>query len=75
MIQLLETKQAQNKNKYNKPVVSEICAIYNIEEGSPTDRDIIIYARTPQGKGQFHRLNLISPNLLPMTYPLLFPSG
>ncbi|XP_063800227.1 uncharacterized protein LOC134968624 [Pseudophryne corroboree] len=63
--------------RYNKPTSNEVAMIFVNEDGEPPfHRDIRIYPINPDDPNQpFINLNILSPNMDPMTYALLFPYG
>ncbi|GBM99906.1 hypothetical protein AVEN_169219-1 [Araneus ventricosus] len=48
----------------------------NSDEGPPFERGIRVYPLNPENPQQpFININILSPNLEPMSYPILFPYG
>ncbi|XP_063794712.1 LOW QUALITY PROTEIN: uncharacterized protein LOC134949961 [Pseudophryne corroboree] len=63
--------------RYNTPTSNEVAMIFVNEDGEPPfQRDIRIYPKNPEDPNQpFINLNILSPNMDPMTYALFFPYG
>lgn len=65
--------------RYNAPRTNEVAVIFQNGNGDPPlERDLIIHCRvTADNPDQraCQRINILDPNLEPMTYPLLFPYG
>ena len=63
--------------RFNSPTANEIAMVFVNEDGEPPfERDIRVYPKNPTNPNQqFLNLNILSPNLDPMTYALLFPYG
>lgn len=65
-----------DQRRYNDPTANEIAMIFVNEDGEPPfERDIRIYPRNPNSNQKFVQLSILSANLDPMTYALLFPYG
>ncbi|XP_021953572.1 uncharacterized protein LOC110850450 [Folsomia candida] len=62
---------------YNEPRSNEVAMVFVNDDGEPPfERDIRIYPRNPQEPDQpFININILSPNLDPMTYAILFLYG
>ena len=62
---------------YNAPTGNEVAMIFVNDDGEPPfERDICIYPRNPDDINQpFININILSPNLDPMTYAILYPYG
>lgn len=69
-------KQSDNR-RYNIPCASEIAVVFRDEDGGSTfDREFVVYAKpNAQSTTKFDKLNILSPHVDPMVYPLLFPYG
>ena len=66
-----------DRRRYNAPTSNEIAMVFVNEDGEPPfKRDIRIYPRNPIDSNQpFVNINILSPNLDPMSYPILYPYG
>ena len=66
-----------DQRRYNAPNANEIAMAFVDNDGEPPfERDIRVYPRNPLNSQQpLIKLNILSPNLDPMTYPLIFPYG
>lgn len=65
-----------DSRRYNEPTSNEIAMVFVNEDGEPPfERDIRIYPRNPSPQEKFIQLSILSANLDPMTYGLLFPYG
>jgi hypothetical protein len=66
-----------DKRRYNEPTHNEIAMVFVNDDGEPPfERDLRIYPHNPRNrKQQFVNINILSPNLDPMCYPLFFPFG
>lgn len=66
-----------DQRRYNAPATNEIAMVFVNDDGEPPfDRDIRIYPVNPKDpQQQFVNINILSPNLDPMCYPILFPYG
>ena len=64
-----------DQRRYNKRTENEVAMVFVNNDGEPPfERDIRIYPKNPIDSQQsFININILSPNLDPMTYPLLFP--
>lgn len=74
---LFRRDRQSDKRRYNAPSENEIAMIFVDNEGEPPfERDIRIYPRNPEDpRKQFVNLKILSPNMDPMTYALLYPYG
>lgn len=66
-----------DQRRYNAPFSNEIAMVFvNDDEEPPFQRDIRVYPINPENPNkQFIPLHILSPNMDPMTYPILFPYG
>ena len=66
-----------DQRRYNKPTENEVAMVFVNNDGEPPfERDIRIYPKNPIDSQQyFININILLPNLDPMTYHLLFPYG
>lgn len=65
--------RGKDRRRYNLPTTDEVAMIYSSETGEPPfERDIQVY---PFSNENLIKINILSPNLDPMTYPLHFPFG
>lgn len=66
-----------DQRRYNAPTSNEIAMIFVDTDGEPPfERDIRIYPKNPEDpRKQFVNLSILSPNMDPMTYSLLYPYG
>ena len=66
-----------DQRRYNAPTSNEVAMVFVNEDGEPPfERDIRIYPRNPADPNQrFVNINILSPNLDPMSYAILFPYG
>lgn len=66
-----------DNRRYNNPTSNEIAMIFVNEDGEPPfERDIRIYPKNPENsQHQYVQLNILSSNLDPMTYSILYPFG
>lgn len=66
-----------DQRRYNAPISNEVAMIFVNEDGEPPfERDIHIYPKNPQDSNKkFINLHILSPNMDPMTYSILFPFG
>lgn len=63
-----------DRRRYNLPVVNEVAMIFRNDDGEPPfERDIRVYPRNPTQP--FVNINILSPNMDPMTYALFYPFG
>ena len=69
-------KQSDNR-RYNIPSASEIAAVFRDEDGGPPfEREFVVHSKpNPQSLNNIQKLNILSPHIDPMVYPLLFPCG
>jgi Helitron helicase-like domain at N-terminus len=59
--------------RYNEPTANEVAMVFRSDDGEPPfERDLRIY---PRAEPSIMRLNVLSPNLDPMTYAILYPFG
>lgn len=62
-----------DRKRYNLPTTDEIAMIYSSDSGEPPfERDIQVY---PYSSENLIPINILSPNLDPMTYPIFHPYG
>ena len=62
-----------DKRRYNLPTQEEVAMVFKNSDGEPPfERDFRVY---PHPNQPMMNLNILSPNLDPMTYPLLYPFG
>lgn len=66
-----------DERRYNAPTANEIAVVFVNEDGEPPfERDFRVYPKNPcNSQMQLIQLNILSPNIEPMTYPLLHPYG
>ena len=66
-----------DQRRYNAPTANEIAMVFVNSDGEPPfERDIRVYPKNPDNSQQpFINMNILSPNLEPMSYPLLNPYG
>ncbi|GBL97412.1 hypothetical protein AVEN_170519-1 [Araneus ventricosus] len=66
-----------DKRRYNAPKCNEIAMIFVNNDGEPPfDRDFRVYPVNPENPHMpFININILSPNLDPIAYSLLFPYG
>ena len=66
-----------DQRRYNTPNANEIAMVFVGSDGEPPfERDILVYPTNLQNpRQQFINLSILSPNLEPMAYLLLFPCG
>ncbi|GBN76709.1 hypothetical protein AVEN_209575-1 [Araneus ventricosus] len=66
-----------DQRRYNAPTTNEIAMVFvNSDVEPPFERDIRVYPLNPENPEQpFININILSPNLDPMAYPILFPYG
>ena len=74
---VLRRDRHSDQRRYNAPTSNEVAMVFVNEDGEPPfERDIRIYPKNPQNPNQpFINLHILSPNMDPMTYALLFPYG
>ncbi|CAK9299005.1 unnamed protein product [Gordionus sp. m RMFG-2023] len=66
--------RSSDRRRYNLPSMDDVAMIFNNEDGEPPfKRDIKVYPKS--NDNDLIILNVLSPNLDPMVYPLLFPHG
>lgn len=78
IVSMTFTRDRQSdKRRYNAPTSNEIAMVFVNDDGEPPfERDIRIYPVNPLNPNQpFINLHILSPNMDPMTYPILFPYG
>jgi hypothetical protein len=67
----LRRDRQSDQRHYNVPTSNEIAMVFVNEDGEPPfERDIHIYPKNPDQK--FINLHILSPNMDPMTYSILF---
>lgn len=72
-IRLLFNLKQSVRRSYSLPVVSEVAAVYvSLGGGEMPDAHIVVH---PKGRGSVRTLSTLSPDLSPMSFPLLFPHG
>ncbi|GBO20472.1 hypothetical protein AVEN_24662-1 [Araneus ventricosus] len=61
--------------RYNAPTANEIAMVFVNSDGEPPfERNIRVYPLNPENLQQpFININILSPNLDPMAYPIFFP--
>lgn len=66
-----------DQRRFNTPTSNEIAMIFVNDDGEPPfERDIRIYPKNPEDpRKQFVNLSILSPNMDPMVYSLLYPYG
>lgn len=66
-----------DQRRYNAPNANEIAMVFVNSDGEPPfERDIRVYPFNPENPMQpFINITILSPNLDPMAYPILFPYG
>src|SRR5258705_15894 len=66
-----------DQRRYNAPTSNEIAMVFVNSDGEPPfERDIRVYPFNPENPQQpFININILNPNLDPMSYPILFPYG
>lgn len=66
-----------DNRRFNAPTANEIAMVFVNSDGEPPfQRDIRVYPLNPANPQQpFININILSPNLDPMSYPILFPYG
>ena len=71
-----QQQQQIHPGRLNLPSVNEVAAIFENNDGEPPwKRDVRIYPIHPKPGVTGEQLSLLSPNLDPMTYVLLYPYG
>ena len=64
-----------HRGRLNLPISGEIAAVFvDVDGAPPSNIDVCIYPRHTVQQNQ-HRINYLSGNCDPLTYPLLFPRG
>ena len=66
-----------DQRRYNAPSSNEVAMIFVNDDGEPPfARDIRVYPKNPDDPSkQYININILSANLDPMTYALLYPFG
>ncbi|GBM13178.1 hypothetical protein AVEN_64381-1 [Araneus ventricosus] len=66
-----------DQRRYNAPIANERAMVFVNNDGEPPfERNIRVYPLNPENPQQpFININILSPNLDPMAYPLFFPYG
>ncbi|GBN15291.1 hypothetical protein AVEN_169483-1 [Araneus ventricosus] len=66
-----------DQRRYNAPTASEIAMVFVNSDGEPPfERNVLVYPLNPENPQQpFININILSPNLDPMAYPIFFPYG
>lgn len=73
---IFKKDRSYSQKRYTIPTVDEVAAVFKSESGEPPfERDFKVYPRARYPNEKLIILNVTSPNLLPMVYPLLFPYG
>lgn len=74
---VLKIDRQQDQRRYNAATADEVAMIFVNEDGEPPfNRDIRIYPKNPvNSQQQFLNLSILSSNLDPMAYALLYPYG
>ncbi|XP_065323653.1 uncharacterized protein LOC135930793 [Gordionus sp. m RMFG-2023] len=71
---IFRADRSSDKRRYNIPNIDEVAMIFTNDDGEPPfKRDIKVYPRVDGS--DLININILSPNLDPMVYPLLFPFG
>ncbi|XP_065322694.1 uncharacterized protein LOC135929885 [Gordionus sp. m RMFG-2023] len=66
--------RSSDRRRYNFPTIDDVAMIFTNDDGEPPfKRDIKVYPRS--NGNNLVILNVLSPNLDPMVYPVLFPHG
>ena len=73
----LRRDRQSDQLRYNSPTSNEVAMVFVNEDGEPPfERDIRIYPKNPEDpQNNFVNLHILSSNLDPMTYALLYPYG
>ncbi|GBN21876.1 hypothetical protein AVEN_157152-1 [Araneus ventricosus] len=66
-----------DQRRYNAPTANEIAMVFVNSDGEPPfERNIRVYPLNLENTQQpFININILSPNLDPMAYPIFFPYG
>lgn len=74
---VMRRDRQSDQRRYNMPTSNEIAMVFVNDDGEPPfERDIRIYPKNPINEAQqFVNINILSPNLDPMTYVILYPYG
>ncbi|GBN34656.1 hypothetical protein AVEN_239487-1 [Araneus ventricosus] len=66
-----------DQRRYNAPPANEMAMVFVNSDGEPPfERNIRVYPLNPENPQQlFININILSPNLDPMAYPIFFPCG
>lgn len=74
---ILKRDRQSDTRRYNAPTSNEVAMVFVNEDGEPPlERDIRIYPNNPVNPNQsFIPLNILSPNMDPMTYSIFYPYG
>ncbi|XP_065315372.1 uncharacterized protein LOC135924248 [Gordionus sp. m RMFG-2023] len=71
---IFRADRSSDKRRYNISNIDEVAMIFTNDDGEPPfKRDIKVYPRVDGS--DLININILSPNLGPMVYPLLFPFG
>src|SRR5277367_1134074 len=73
----LRRDRQSDQLRYNAPTSNEVAMVFVNECGEPPfERDIRIYPKNPEDPNQqFINLHILSPNMDPMTYAILYTYG
>ncbi|KII68454.1 hypothetical protein RF11_10812 [Thelohanellus kitauei] len=74
---ILKKDRRSDQRRYNAPTSNEVAMVFVNADGEPPfNRDIHIYLINVENPDQkFININILSPNLDPMTYSIIFPFG
>ncbi|GBM62257.1 hypothetical protein AVEN_44050-1 [Araneus ventricosus] len=66
-----------DERRYNAATANDIAMVFVNSDGEPPfEREIRVYPLNPKNPQQpFININILSPNLDPMTYSILFPKA
>lgn len=71
---VLRRDRETDQRRYNLPTSNEVAMVFTNDDGEPPfERDIRIYPKSPNAN--IININILSSNLDPMTYALLYPFG
>ena len=74
---VLRRDRQSDQRRYNAPLSNEVAMVFVNEDGEPPfARDIRIYPKNPEYPNHhFINLHILSPNMYPVTYAILYPYG
>src|SRR5258705_11837063 len=74
---VLRRDRQSDQRRYNRPLSNEVAMVFVNEDGEPPfARDIRIYPNNPEYPNQqYINLHILSPNMDPVTYAILYPYG